>query len=276
MRRPTRWGSLTLLWVLGALLLTGTLSGGPTGRLPVSVSGTSLLRECSGVPGAQPQGSCGGGSGCLIDEDCPCGATCMWDGTCDLSTQELDGCTPILIPFSQSASIHLTSAQNGVWFDIEATGLRHRVAWTQAGDMVGFLVLDRNGNGFIDDGKELFGNVTPVPGGGTAPNGFEALAAYDRPENGGNGDGLINAQDTIWSQLRIWIDLNHNGISESSEIFTLAQRGLTEISLDYITTNRRDEHGNVLRLKAKCNVSGKVRFGYDVYFTVRPPSKTSP
>jgi hypothetical protein len=197
---------------------------------------------------------------------CTCNGTCEKDGTC---TYTID-CSPILIAVGQSADIQLTSAQNGVWFDLEATGKREWVAWTQAGEPVAFLVRDVNHNGRIDNGSELFGNHTLLPDGRVAPNGFYALAAYDRPENGGNGDGVIDSRDAIWSDLQLWIDWNHNGVSESNELYRLNDFGLTQISLAYETTNRSDQFGNVFRLKAPCELAGKVRFGYDVYFSARP------
>lgn len=200
---------------------------------------------------------------------CTCGGTCEKDGSCTYTFE----CSPILIAVGESADIQLSSAQDGVWFDLEAKGTREWVAWTQKDEPVAFLVRDVNHNGRIDDGSELFGNHTLLPSGAVAPNGFYALAAYDLPENGGNGDGVIDAQDAIWSELKLWIDWNHNGVSEPNELYSFEDLGLTQISLDYKSTNRSDEFGNVFRFKAACQLAGKVRFGYDVYFTARPPKK---
>jgi len=200
---------------------------------------------------------------------CTCGGTCEKDGHC---TYTFD-CSPILIAVGTDADIELTSAQDGVWFDIEASGKPMWVGWTQRGEPVAFLAHDANHDGRINDGSELFGNRTLLPNGSVAPNGFAALAAYDRPENGGTGDGVIDARDAIWTELKLWIDWNHNGISEPNELYSLEDWGVKQISLDYESLNRTDQFGNVFRFKAPCQLAGKVRFGYDVYFTARPPKK---
>jgi hypothetical protein len=149
---------------------------------------------------------------------------------------------------TDGSGFNLTSGNNGVVFDFFANGEPFKMSWTEAGLTNGWLVLDRDKNGTIDSGKELFGNITPQPP-SQHPNGFRALAVYDLPENGGNGDGVIDAADAVWTKLKVWIDINHDGISEPGELHALEEVGIKGIRLGYTLSEFTDEYSNRFRYK---------------------------
>jgi hypothetical protein len=182
-------------------------------------------------------------------------------------------CTsPIIIDVS-GKGFDLTSAANGVQFDIYGNGHPVQISWTASNSNNAFLALPGT-DGVVHSGKQLFGNMTSQPPSDT-PNGFAALAVYDDPKNGGNGDGVIDAKDAIFSSLRLWIDANHDGISQPEELYTLPSLGVNSISLSYKKDARTDQYGNVFRFRAQVNPGDATNTGrtaYDVFFVMDSPT----
>ncbi len=194
--------------------------------------------------------------------DCINGGGEWSDSTCSCYS-------PIVIDVAGNG-FNLTNAADGVMFDLSATDSVEQISWTAAGSDDAFLVLDRNGNGVIDNGRELFGSTTPQPylASGETKNGFRALAVFDGAESGGNGDGVIDAGDSIFSSLKLWRDSNHNGTSEAGELQSLPNSDVVVIGLKYRDSRRRDENGNWFRYRAKVNdiESGQIgRWAWDVF-----------
>jgi len=194
-----------------------------------------------------------------------------YEGTANQGCESFLDChmSPVIFDLEHNG-IHLTSVSGGVFFDLDADGIPDHVAWTSAGADEAFLWIDRNGNGTVDNGAELFGSAM-------GDNGFEALAQFDQRNQedvtwGGNADGVIDHQDIVWSHLRLWVDANHDGISQPGEIFTLEQKGIVAIDLGYRLSGRRDGNNNLFRYGTPIaieehghRVTGEA---YDVFFSV--------
>lgn len=191
----------------------------------------------------------------------------LWSAGSELAvvSTECGNNSPIIIDVNGDG-FQLTGALTGVPFDINGDARADQLSWTAGGSDDGFLVLDRDGSGTIDNGRELFGNFTPQLPGDEA-NGFRALAVYDRPVSGGNADGVIDQRDSIFTSLRLWQDTNHNGRSEATELHRLTQVGVERLHLDYKTSKKVDAYGNEFRYRAKVDGGGSsvARWAWDVF-----------
>lgn len=179
------------------------------------------------------------------------GAEYVWDyGTCswEMEPCSIAGCDSPIIIDTDGTGFHLTSAAQGVMFDFHGNGKPIQIAWTEKGSTNGWLALPKNGQ--ITSARDLFGNITAQPlTNWRSPNGFAALAVYDTPAYGGNNNGAIDNQDKIWPSLRIWIDSNHDGVSQPEELHSLEEIGIGRISIHYGQSNRVDQYGNQFRYK---------------------------
>lgn len=182
------------------------------------------------------------------------------------------GDDPLVISI-EGDELQFTSFDQGVKFDLNADGELDKTAWTAASSDDAFLVLDRNFNGSIDDGLEVFGDETaqlPSP----EPNGFRALAVFDDPLSGGNGDGKIDETDPIFDWLMLWTDSNHDGRSQSRELRSVAGV-VSAIHLDYQRSSVRDEFGNELRYWSRMDrpsESEGAAVAWNVFFANQGPT----
>jgi hypothetical protein len=169
--------------------------------------------------------------------------------------------TPLIINFD-GRGLALSGPERGVRFDLLATGAAQKTGWVAkpASDM--FLVRDVDGDGAIEGGAELFGNRTMGPDGKTSANGFDALAKFDE-----NRDGVIDAQDPVWAELRLWSDADGDGRTRSGELRSLASMKVAAIRLAYTTGAEVDAFGNQLRQTSSVVLEGgDTRSITDVWF----------
>ncbi|WP_116865551.1 calcium-binding protein [Pseudomonas savastanoi] len=175
-----------------------------------------------------------------------------FDGASDTSS-------PLILDLNGDG-VSTTSVSSGAHFDHNADNRAEATGWIAGAD--GLLVWDRNENGVIDNGKELFGDQMVLVGGARASNGFEALKELDS-----NGDGVFSSSDSLFSKVGVWIDSNSNGISEASEIHKLYDVGVASINVDYKVSSNLDAGGNDHRqLGSYTKVDGSVLAIDDVWF----------
>jgi hypothetical protein len=189
---------------------------------------------------------------------------------CLVAAQVWGQCSPIVVDLDRNG-VRLGPEGRGVNFDVNADGFADYVQWVRPGGDEAFLALDRNRNGLVDDGSELFGIGTPLFEGGNAPNGFVGLAQYDQPLLGGNDDGLITPDDAIWPELSIWLDRDADGVSTRSEMYRPADLRLASFETIPKARRLRDPAGNAMPYWAKAVIRSRKTDMVDVYFQLLAP-----
>ncbi|MBG2877024.1 hypothetical protein I4902_13890 [Proteus alimentorum] len=144
--------------------------------------------------------------------------------------------TPLVIALVDEGIFTLPDDDN-IYFDHNNDGVKESTGWIDSNSA--FLVFDKNENGIIDNGNEMFGNNTPNILGDYAKHGFDALSQYDN-----NQDNRIDNNDVIWSSLNLWVDKNINGETDIDELVDIECSGIEAINLIYENNGIIDENGN--------------------------------
>ena len=169
--------------------------------------------------------------------------------------------SPIIIDMNGDG-VKTTAQGKHTYFDHDGNSFAENTGWVDSNDAL--LVLDRNQNGLIDDGKELFGSNTLLSSGKKAQNGFEALAEFDE-----NRDGVIDTADSVWSRLQLWQDKNQNGLVDEGELLSLSNTQITAIGLNYLKGDKKDENGHEHRETSQVTwADGHQTDATDVWFKV--------
>jgi len=155
------------------------------------------------------------------------------------------GTTPLVLDLDGGGIPTTNFWTDPVVFDLTGDGSPEHVGWIAPESEDAFLALDLNDNGRIDSGRELFGEATLLPSGGTARHGFAALEVYDAVAHGGNGDGKISAADSVWADLVLWNDWNHDGQSQINEVRRVHRTPLIAMSLRFNRRSYEDDQGNL-------------------------------
>jgi DNA polymerase III psi subunit len=177
-----------------------------------------------------------------------------------LDTDQLNAflASPIALDLDGNG-IQTVDASHGVNFDMTATGVAQKVGWVAGND--GFLVRDVNHDGVVNDGSEMFGTATTLATGGKAKDGFDALQSFDS-----NHDGVINSHDAVYKELKVWIDANHDGVSQAGEMHSLQSFGVSQLNLNAAHTAVNNNGNWVVLDSTYTTTDGQTHQMADVWF----------
>ncbi|WP_154571376.1 hypothetical protein [Campylobacter portucalensis] len=232
-------------------------SGGDTG----GKDGGNSNSGNGGSDGGSGSGSNGCGSGESGAGGYECSNSMSWGGGTQCEWYDLfkkygylDEYDPLVLDLNNDSKISIINRDDSnSYFNHNADNVKFKTSWIGKDD--GILVFDKNNNGLIDNGNELFGNFTEISNSQTlnnpnnqtsnlnsqtkfAINGYHALSLQDS-----NNDGKIDTLDENFSNLKIWQDLNEDGISQSDELKTLKEHGIKSISLNF----NKPKNNNILK-----------------------------
>ncbi len=174
--------------------------------------------------------------------------------------------TPLVLDLNGDG-VSTKGVSAGVVFDLFASGEKVHTGWVSGSD--GLLVMDRNHDGLINDGSELFGSATVLASGERAANGYLALAAMDA-----NGDGLISSADAGWADLQVWVDENSDGVTQSGELHSLDSLGIAQMDLA-ATSAAIQDNGNIEGLISSYQTTdGSTHEMADVWFVADKNEQT--
>ena len=201
----------------------------------------------------------------IVDKSDGLKASVIKNGNGTIIDDDPEDVDPIIIDLNKNG-ITSTKLNNTIYFDHDNNNFKEASSWIDKGDA--FLALDKNSNGLIDNGNELFGNHTISNTrfkytNNKATNGYEALKAYDL-----NGDNVIDSKDEIYDKLLLWKDSNQNAITDKGELIKLKDSGIVSIDLNYKNTNT-DEKGNTIKQSSTITFEdGFTTIANDVWFKV--------
>ena len=146
---------------------------------------------------------------------------------------------PLVFDLDGDGITTVSLEESNAFFDLDNNGFAEKTSWVGAKE--GLLAYDKNGDGIINGGNELFGDRTLMKDSKTlASSGFTALAEYDN-----NKDGKIDSNDAIYTLLRIWQDSDGDGIASAGELKQLVDLGIVSIGLSYSNTGVTDGANNI-------------------------------